>query len=662
MTGHATGAGVGKHPRRKSAATPSSVKMVMMFAGLVILVLALPPFIEFPWLSFWLLPLAAIYLFLLLILPRLWLVVLPLATVGMDITPFTGRFAYNELDLVFLVTLASGLLYGRYRYSVFKPRPAIIVLFCYLLVIALGSSGWRYFVLPPGTGFENPYYTSEYAYKMLKGMVWGLALVPMWGFLMAVDKRRSVNALVAGMSVAALLLGFIVLWERGTLGVILDGSWGDWLSSFLGLSSAYRVTGIFSAMHTGGKAVDGVVLLLLPAALYAATYGRAVWLRVLGALGVLTLAYVTLVGLTGAASATFTIALMLYVFFTLNSRRKNGMELTVAPGDTTKAVTVGILTVAFAVGGYLINDRVVGDADPGESHWDNVIASSGGGIWRGLFGNGIGSFPGGYLGRHPQYAEDVGSFSVTSVQNRDVLRLVGSRNLTFGQRVSIEPYANYVVNVYLRAEEAGSLAVWLCERNLVFSGNFTPHCEQGILPFEATEDTFEQYTVEINSSKVGERGSLRRWPTVMTLHYETPGKIVEIDAIDLSADGFNVLRNSSFKQGLDYWLAYDDHAHQSWRIGNIYLQLWFENGWLGLGLFLALVGLLVYRNFQPHSHDSLLPAYTTGVLGICLFGFYWSPLDAARVSWLFYFFLAAGLAELRVKNRQDRAAPIKQGE
>ena len=44
--------------------------MVMLLAGLVILVLAMPPFFSFPLLGFWLVPLAAIYLFLLFLMPR----------------------------------------------------------------------------------------------------------------------------------------------------------------------------------------------------------------------------------------------------------------------------------------------------------------------------------------------------------------------------------------------------------------------------------------------------------------------------------------------------------------------------------------------------------------------------------------------------------------
>lgn len=767
MTTLGRGTGVGKGPAR--AATPSLARMAMLLVGLVILVLALPPFFDFPWLRYWTLPLAAIYLFLLLILPRLWLVVLPLATVGLDITPFTGRFSYNELDLVFLVTLASGLLYGRYRYSVFRPRVATAVLLAYVVVVALVFSGWRYFVLPPGIGFENPYYTDEYGYKVIKGMIWGIALVPMWGHLLAVDKAKSINTLVGGLSAAALLLGLIVLWERGTLGVILDGSaWYHWVNSLLDLSSSYRVTGIFSAMHTGGEAFDGVVLLLLPGTLYAATNGRTVWLRVVGALGFMALAYVTLVGFTRSTYAAFTIAVILYAFLALQVRRVNGITLLIPLKEAAIALGVGLLAavvvyryagsyglasygalialaygvrrfqlparfehaatvlagiiiiiavsahgdsrwveasfggallivltllgsyvcavrlfaksvdvpeidrlfllagllmlpivVAFALGGYQINDRVsrvAGDLDVRESHWKNVISSSGDGIWRGLFGNGVGSFPRSYIGRHPEFVKEVGSYYIAREHNRDVLRLGGGRDLTLGQRVPIEPYTNYTINVHLLAAQPARLVVRLCERNLIFASNFTSQCEVGSLRFEATDNAYEKFSVEINSGNVGEGGSLRRWPTVMTLNYDKLDTVVQIDAIDLSADGFNILRNSSFKRGLDYWFPYNDFSHLPWHVKNLYLQVWYESGWLGLGLFLALLGLLVLQNLQRHAVDSLLPAYTMGVLAVCVFGMFGSPLDSARVSWLFYFFLAAGLADFRVKVRSRKTA------
>jgi hypothetical protein len=755
-------AGLHKPGRRSSSRPVNTARICELLAGLVLLALALPPFFSFPWLGFWLVPLALIYLFLLFFLPRLWLIILPLATVGLDLTPWTGRFAYSELDLLFLVTLASGLIYGRYRLKVFSPSPAIIVLLLYLAVIALGYTGWTYLVLPPGAALDNPYYTNEYAYKVLKGQLWGLSLIPMWGYLLASDKKRTVNALVAGMSIAAIVLGLVVLWERGTLAVLLSGSaWYHVVTSLLDLSSSYRVTGLLSDMHTGGEAYDGVVLLLLPATLYAAVYGRPTWLRLLGAAGLVTLAYVTLVGFTRSTYAAFALALAVYALLSLLVRRNNGLSLPFPlagllaalgagmvaalmayrfagsyglasygallllayaanimqlPGWTRHVVTglavasialavnahfssrwmepsvVGVVVIilglaasfvlslklfrefgavaeinrlfvlgcimvlpmilAFALGGYQINDRfsrISGDLDTRGTHWRDVIDSGKGGFFHQLLGNGVGSFPASYIGRHPQRVKDVGSFSIARRQQRDVLRIGGGQDLMIAQRVTIEPHADYTVTVHVRAEQPGRLGIALCERNLIYASNFTPHCVSHSISFEATDGAFEKHSVEINSGKLGLRGALGRWPTVLDLRYGKTGTVLEIDAIELSADGFNMLRNSSFKRGLDYWFSYNDYVHLPWHTKNTFLQVWFESGWLGLGLFLALLALLVRSNFARHTHDSLQPVYTTAVVAVCLFGMFGSPLDSARVSWMFYFFLAAGLARLRVR-------------
>jgi len=88
---------------------------------LVLLVLlASPPFLDFPRLGFWLLPFGFIYLIALRLWPMLWLVVLPVATVGIDLTTYTGRFIYNEFDWLFLLTLSSTLIFGRYSLRGFR--------------------------------------------------------------------------------------------------------------------------------------------------------------------------------------------------------------------------------------------------------------------------------------------------------------------------------------------------------------------------------------------------------------------------------------------------------------------------------------------------------------------------------------------------------------
>lgn len=755
----------GSHSRKRAgrkASRPLALgRLLGILLGLVILVLALPPFFKFPWLDFWLVPVAAIYFCLLLIMPRVWLVVLPVATVGLDITPWTGRFAYNELDLLFLVTISSGLILGRFRLNVFTPSPAMVTFAVYVLITALGYTGWGLFLIPHEEGLSNPYYGSEYSYKVFKGMLWGILLVPMWGNLLATNKLRSVYTLVSGVSVAAIVLGLIVLWERGTLGIFLSGSaWYHVINSLLDLSASYRVTGIISDMHTGGEAIDGVLLILLPFTLYGCIYGRVPWLRILAAIGFLAVAYVVLVGFTRTTYASFAFCLLCMSFLTLLYRKRSNINLPfpmnlffilLAIGTVTAMVAfrlagsfgllcyailllvaivankwssllmvkygskvlavitivaacsahfssqwaesstlgvlilvvclgtsfmvalklfavrpialemnqlfvlagVGLLPViaALALGGYQIGDRMTRAADDlgtRQDHWKNVIASSGSGPLAWLVGNGVGSFPARYIGAHPDHVKEVGSFSIQKERQRNLLRIGGGVDLTLGQRTSIKPFMNYIASLELRSEAPGFLELALCERNLIYANNFMPNCVRGRIPYAATDGAFEEFSLEMNSKEVGSRIGIMRWPTVITIKHSNADAVVDIGTLKLSADGLNQLQNGSFRYGLDYWFYYNDFAHLPWHIKNLFLQVWFENGWLGIACFLALLGFLIRSNSEHRVHDSLNPVYTTAVLTLIVFGFLGSPLDSARVSWMFYFLLGAGLVKLKV--------------
>lgn len=658
-----TGLSAPRHRSRKSRTVISISRMVMLLAGLIVLVLSLPPFFNFPWLEYWLVPIAAIYLCAQLLLPRAWLVVLPLATVGIDIAPWTGRFAYNELDLLFLMTLCAGLISGRYRLRVFAPSAPTITLLIYILVVSLGYSGWSLFALPHQASLGNFYYGDEYSYKLIKGLFWGVALVPMWGFLLASDKRRTVNMLVIGISSAAVLSGLIVMWELGTLGVVFSGfAWERALASLPELGPAYQVTGILSDMHAGGMALQGVSVLLFPVTLYGAVYGQKTWLRLLGLAGIVSLVCIAIFGFSFTTVVAYSAALVLYVGLTSMARRKSGLQ--VPPLLLKGSVCFALLVtgVAFFVASGNPEQRTAAMGKGllvNKAHWSDVIESSDDGLLSLLMGNGIGEFPLSYLRSHPDSESIVGSFKIAKAQRRDVLRIGGGSDLILGQRTTVYPYVNYTVSVELRAERAGSLLVSLCERNINHTRGSKPRCVQDRLQFGDTDGAFESHTIVINSAQVGEQDSMLRWPTMLGLGYEIADGIVDIGTISLLADDINQLRNSSFKQGLDYWFNYNDVAHQSWHVQNMALQLWFENGWLGLLLLAALLFFLVRSNFESRAHDSLTPVYTTAVLALCVLGLFGSPLDSARVSWLFYFFLSAGLAQLRVNKSPPRRAAAK---
>jgi hypothetical protein len=750
---------------RKTNVSPSS-RILLLLLGLVLLALSSLPFFRFPILGFWVLPLGVIYLLTLLVMPRLWLFVLPLATVSLDLTTWTGRFSYNEFDYLVLLTLASGLLYGRYRFKVYAPSPAMVIALLYLVVVFLEYSGWTYFVLAPQSSHENPYYTGEYAYKVVRGLIWGVALVPMWGYLLAVDKQRATRALVTGLCAAAIVLGIIVMWERGTLGVLLSGSaWYHVVNSLLDLSSSYRVTAVFSDMHTGGEVIDGLILLLLPATLYGSLQGGRVNLRMISVVAFLGLAYVSLVGFTRTTYVAFAVGVALYVALVYWFRRKGGRPLELPVRQLILTLLVGLIAAvfayrfagsnglvsfgallalsfarsylrdslqvrvglligamlilsfavsahfnsrwvdpswlgavgivlglaiafytslklfggttalpqfdrwfvlvvcvllpvlaAFALGGYQIEDRfgrVTRDLDVRQAHWAKVVQSIEGGFEKRLLGNGIGRFPGLYISAHPGEVSNVGSFTVAGGNRDKQLHIGGGRDLVFGQRVAVDPHTIYTADIRLRSEREGRLVVSLCERNILYPTEFVRPCVSGTISLESTGGEFVQQTIDIDSGKIGGSGILKRWPTIFTLQYPVLDSVIQIDSINLSTNGFNLLQNGSFSAGLDNWFYYYDYAHLPWHVKNLFLQVWFELGWLGLGFFVTLLGLLVKTTFGKHAADTLVPVYVVGVMTVCLFGLFGSPLDSARVSWLFYFYMFAGLARLRLNKKSS---------
>jgi hypothetical protein len=303
----------------------SPLKILMRLAGLVLLLVTFNVFRDFPGFDFWLIAVGVLYLGALFFFPYLWLVVLPVVTVSLDLTTYTGRFLFNEFDLIFLITIGFGLMSGKFSVGLLKPRWAVFLVGSYLAVVLSGFSAWMVFLSPPEAIGDNPYYLSEYGYRVIKGMLWAFLLLPIWINLRKEDQDKAINWLVVGLCLAALFLGLVVLWERGTLGIILSGSaWYHVASSLFDLSSSYRTTGLFSGMNTGGEVIDGVILLLLPMALYGIFQGSNNIIRGLALLAFGALAYCTTVGFTRATYVSFFMGIAAFVVLYVIAHRRTG--------------------------------------------------------------------------------------------------------------------------------------------------------------------------------------------------------------------------------------------------------------------------------------------------------------------------------------------------
>ncbi|SFF70621.1 hypothetical protein SAMN05518865_103313 [Duganella sp. CF458] len=202
------------------------------------------------------LPLAILlsgYMALLLWRPQAWLLAVPALLPVLDFAPWTGWFFLEELDLLLLATCAGGYwAVGGAAAPTKLPglaRGALgLFVLCYLV------AAWRGMMpLAPldANSFAN--YTSPYnGLRVLKGVLWPLVLLPLLRATAGAQGSNLQRLLVPGMILGLAACSLAVVWER---------------MAFPGLfnfSSDYRPTAPFSAMHTGGAALDAYLAMAFP--------------------------------------------------------------------------------------------------------------------------------------------------------------------------------------------------------------------------------------------------------------------------------------------------------------------------------------------------------------------------------------------------------------
>jgi hypothetical protein len=217
------------------------------------------------------------YFLLLCWRPACWLFCVPALLPVLDLAPWTGWFFLEEVDVLLLLTVACGYwrLGGSAQPAAAQLSPAgrICLLLCSLAWLAALLRG----VLPLAPLDVNAWdnYLSPYnSLRLGKAWAWSMLLLPMLlrDANHAALRRYALPGMLTGLAVVSLF----ALWERAVFPGLMN------------LSSDYRITAPFSAMHTGGAALDGYLALSLPfAALwlaYARQHGQAVLAMLLLAL------------------------------------------------------------------------------------------------------------------------------------------------------------------------------------------------------------------------------------------------------------------------------------------------------------------------------------------------------------------------------------------
>lgn len=214
--------------------------------------------------------------------PHLLLFLLPLWLALVNLAPWSGRMYREDYDLVLAVTLGVFLATGRYALKVRLTRAQW--LFLGLLSLSYMVSTVRgLWPLPPFDAIElSTYYSHWHAVRLAKGFVWALLLLPGLVALLREDQIRARATLTWGLAAAGGAMGVVAMWERGVFTAAIEtGSVAAVVSHLLDFGTKYRVTGLFSEMHTGGEAIDSFMAMTWPFGLLAASQAskrRWVWL------------------------------------------------------------------------------------------------------------------------------------------------------------------------------------------------------------------------------------------------------------------------------------------------------------------------------------------------------------------------------------------------
>ena len=206
------------------------------------------------------------YFLLLCWRPACWLFCVPALLPVLDLAPWTGWFFLEEIDVLLLLTVACGYwrLGGPVQRAAATLPPAarVCLLLCSLAWLAALLRG----VLPLApldlNAWDN-YLSPHNSLRLGKAWAWSMLLLPLLlrdGNASAL-RRYALPGMLAGLAMVSLF----ALWERAVFPGLTN------------LSSDYRITAPFSAMHTGGAALDGYLALSLPFAALWLARARSRW-------------------------------------------------------------------------------------------------------------------------------------------------------------------------------------------------------------------------------------------------------------------------------------------------------------------------------------------------------------------------------------------------
>jgi len=580
----------------------------------------------------WVLLPLVIYSVLLWWRPDLWLVWVLASLPLLDLTPWSGRLYWTEYDTLLLATAGIGYLRlwpHPYPHPVLR-RPAAILLTLFVIsaVISLGISLFP--LSPPDYNAFSSYYSSYNGLRSIKGFLFSLIFIPLlvreWN-----NPGLAARRLASGMSLGLAAEILYILWERVTFPGLFN------------FETDYRITGSFHGMHVGGAYIEGYLILAAPFIVLRAWQQRNT-LATLLAVGLYCLdAYCVMVTFSRGGQIAFGLITVLLAIglpgFVLRKRTHifSNAIIAILVIGVAGAVAWPIISGSYSQSRFATMEK---DAVTRVSHWQKAIDIV---LQQGdpVFGVGPGLFPSTFFW-HSNILTRPSTYTFTTENRNIFLQLGGGGLLYFEQPVAVEPKQHYVLTMDLRSQtQAAAITASVCEKALLYSFNCTG---QIIQLDKVPAGQWGRYTIELFTDKFNRSNSRIKRPVKLSLYNGQPGTVIAIDNISLkSSNGSELVNNGDFSDGMFHWFfSIDDHLY--WHIENLYVHVFFEQGWFGLSCFIALAGYLLIRGSARAWHGDSFSLFLCISLGVFLIlGILNTLTDEPRIAFLFYFLLIAGL-------------------
>ena len=561
-----------------------------------------------------------VYALLLWRYPCLWLFVLPALLPVFDLAPWSGRFFFAEFDLLILLTLSVRY----FRWESRSDQSSVDagskwLLWSFLVVTAVSALLGVLPLAPLDANAFADYYSPYNSLRVFKGFLWAFLLLP----LVARDlshadnlRRLFIPGVLAGLG------GTVVwsLWERQVF------------TGLLNFTNDFRIAAGFSTLHTGGATIDAYLAMTLPFIACCFVMYRS-WLgRLAGILLLPLVLYVLVVTFSRIDYlAILASAVVMAAGFVLRSGRRKILVLTfLLLLGTVSFVSVSIQMVPYIQKRFETTSR---DIDTRWQHWAEAVDMMDGNFQTWLFGMGLGSYPREFAALSHGRVKPA-TYQYMTEGNDTFVRLFGGDSLYLGQRVSLLPGRKYIIKYAVRSEnERAKLTTPVCQKSLLHSFQ----CAWSSQPIGNTAGKWVGFEKTFQSRELGQGNPFyQRRPVEFALYNGLPDSFIDVDNIQLiDENGNEFLKNGNFERGNDHWFFTVDN-HMPWHIKNLWVHLFFEQGWLGLILFNLILIAAVIHLVKKIMLGRIIPVVLLGSLaGFLTVGLVGSLFDSPRITLIF---------------------------